>query len=189
MYNYIRMKWWMGKHLGVLTLELCFPQIQMMRFEDKFTVNSLLLMVCCCEYSSWPQKTGRISGGRFACFPFRGSIHWHFTKGYFLTDFLVCINVGELFQMKFHFFWWTFDVFFSSLDQQPPAVRAKQSFRVKLLGKRAGRIFGNPFSMLQHWSGSPGIDQPNSRTKMVSKWSKWIWRKIFCRSPNGWLIL
>lgn len=143
------------------------------------------------------QKTGWISGGRvLPVFLFEAVQYIDiFRTDSFGQTFLCEVNVGELFQVKLPFllinFCWYLKVVWPTAT-----CCARQSFRwscwIRKIQwwKRAGRIWGSrPICYATAWvGGSPSIDQPNLRTKMISKWSKWIWLKIFLLVPQmaGW---
>lgn len=150
-------------------------------------------MVCRCE----PKKRVESQGVAFCLFSFSRRFN---TLTFFITDsfgqtFLCEVNVGELFQVKLPFllinFCWYLKVVWPTAT-----CCARQSFRwscwIRKIQwwKRAGRIWGSrPICYATAWvGGSPSIDQPNLRTKMISKWSKWIWLKIFLLVPQmaGW---
>lgn len=150
-------------------------------------------MVCRCELERTAPKNGSNLRGSFCLFSFSRlwKIHWHFITDSFGQTFVCEINVGELFELNFHFFRSkTFVGISKSFDQQPPAVRGR------VLGEAVGfETGGSNLGVKTHllcdsmgFFGSPGIDQPNLRTKMVSKWSKRIWLKIFLLVPQmaGW---
>ena len=187
----------MGEHLGVLTLELCFPTDSNDEIWRKVlqSVDILLLMVCRCE----PKKRVESQGGRvLPVFLFEAVQYIDiFITDSFGQTFLCEVNVGELFQVKLPFllinFCWYLKVVWPTAT-----CCARQSFRwscwIRKIQwwKRAGRIWGSrPICYATAWVGGSPQHRP---TKFADKNDQQMKQmnmaqNFFVGPANGWLIL